>query len=234
MTRRWAPVAAAAAVVVLVLTIALLAGRGPDRPSAVAPAAPAAPAPPSPASPSSPAEASDGPDTAVSSGAEPTPAPSAKPQPSAAASTAPTAAVRSPAPPPPPPSASAAPPPPPPPPPPSPGPGRAALPFDAAYGTDDPNEVIVQYGDSSSCPHENVTKAVRESTDTVVVALTADAQQPERACTADYRQMLVPVALARPLGTRRVLDAATGKEVEVDRSCSRPFQNPPPPRDCTQ
>lgn len=117
-------------------------------------------------------------------------------------------------------------------PPPSPV-ARSSFSFDAAYGTDEPNEVVVQYGDSSSCPHTNVRHTVRESPDRVVVTLEADAMDPGRACTADYRQRLVPVRLQQPLGDRVLVDGSRDEPVAVDRSCNRPFGNPPPPKDCT-
>ncbi len=125
-----------------------------------------------------------------------------------------------------------APPPPAPRPSPEPTGARAAFSFDAAYGTDEPYEVVVQYGDSSSCPHARVTHLVSESADEVVVTLEADAQDPGRACTADYRQRLVPVQLQQPLGRRVVVDGSRREQVPVDRSCRRPFAEPPPPKDC--
>ena len=240
MSARWAPIAAAAAVAGLVVTIALVTGGGADPDASRALGAGEASPTASPVAPASDEgqspEPSTAPDTPVSTQAA---APSAKPSAASPAAEPPSSPAPRPARPAPSP-ASAKPVPPPPPPPPPPAspepaqqPGRSALPFDAAYGTDEPYEVIVQYGDSGSCPHENVTKKVRETADTVVVALTADTQPADRACTADYRQMLVPVPLSQPLGSRRVIDAATGREVEVDRKCSRPFRNPPPPKDCT-
>jgi hypothetical protein len=92
--------------------------------------------------------------------------------------------------------------------------------------------VVVQYGDSSSCPHSAVTHAVRESAERVVVTLTADAMDPGRACTADYRAMLVPVRLEQPLGDRVLVDGHRSEPVPVDRACSRPSYAPPPPKDC--
>ena len=109
---------------------------------------------------------------------------------------------------------------------------RAAFSFDAAYGTDEPREVVVQYGDSSSCPHARVTHTVQETAERVVVTLEADAMDPGRACTADYRQMLVYVALASPMGDRVLVDGSRNEPVKVDRSCQRDFANPPPPKDC--
>lgn len=107
---------------------------------------------------------------------------------------------------------------------------RAMLSFDSAFPGDDPKTVIVQYGDSSGCPHQAVTHAVKESAESVVVLLEADAQPAERACTLDYRQMLVTVRLLSPLGSRTVVDGSRGTPVPVDRSCARPMGDPPVPR----
>lgn len=230
--RPWAPVAAAAAVLV-VSAAALLVGGADDGPDRVAlpPAASEASASPTPtAQPSAepaPAGSAEPADEAPAGpGLQPAPRPSGRPEPTsepdAPASTAPGPSSPAPRRP------SAAPSPPAP----SPGAARADFAFDAAYGTDEPREVVVQYGDSSSCPHERVTHAVTESADRVVVTLTADAQDPGRACTADYRQRLVPVRLQEPLGDRVLVDGSRGEQVPVDRSCSRPFAQPPPPRDC--
>lgn len=224
--RRWFPAAAAVAVVVLVGAVALVL-TGDDEPGRVATLpAPSAPASPTPAAPlptptpvrataptTAPAPPAADPDAPVSSDDEPTAAPSTAPRRTAAPAPAPSTL-------------------------PTPGPApsgaaRTSFGFDAAYGTDEPDEVVVQYGDSSSCPHVDVTHAVRESAERVVVTLEADAADPGRACTADYRQMLVPVRLAQPLGDRVLVDGHRGEAVPVDRSCSRPFGNPPPPRDCT-
>lgn len=112
-----------------------------------------------------------------------------------------------------------------------PGPtGRAMLAFDSAFPADDPRTVIVQYGNSSGCPHQAVTHAVKESADSVVVLLEADAQPGERACTSDYRQMLVTVRLRSPLDSRTVVDGSRGTPVPVDRSCARPMGGPPVPK----
>ena len=109
---------------------------------------------------------------------------------------------------------------------------RQSFGFDAAYPTDDTTTIIVQYGDSGSCPREQVTHVAKESAESVVVLLEAATQPAEQACTSDYRQVLVPVELQAPLGTRTLLDASRGEAVNVDRSCARPMGNPPPPKDC--
>jgi hypothetical protein len=118
-------------------------------------------------------------------------------------------------------------------PPPAPVGPRSSFGFDTAYPTDDPKQVIVQYGDSGSCPHTGVTHLVKESADAVVVTLEGDGQPPDRACTADYRQMLVTVDLGAALGHRTVIDGSRGTEVAVDRSCHHPMAEPAPPKDCT-
>ena len=231
MDRRWAPAAAAAAVVALVVTVTLVvAARDGDPPtdSALQPPAASEPATPDPAPSASAEPRSDAPTATPPAQIAPTPGSAST------AATEPQAPDRSPAAPP----ATSAPAPAPaprslpPPASPAPGAGRAAFSFDAAYGTDEPREVIVQYGDSSSCPHEDVRSTVQESADRVVVTLEADAVPPERACTADYRQMLVPIRLSGPLGDRVLIDGSRGEPVTVDRSCQRVFSNPPPPKDC--
>lgn len=109
---------------------------------------------------------------------------------------------------------------------------RCAFAFDAVFPTDEPNVVVVQYGDSGSCPRANVAPLVKESSDSVVVTLEADGQ-PDQPCTDDYRQQLVTITLASPLGERDVIDGSRGEPVAVDRTCSRPMGQPPAPKSCT-
>ena len=71
-----------------------------------------------------------------------------------------------------------------------------------------PNEVIIEYGDSGSCPHTHVTHQVKEDSAAVYVYLQADPQKPGVACTDDYRAVLVTVELQAPLGNRKVYDAS--------------------------
>jgi hypothetical protein len=115
---------------------------------------------------------------------------------------------------------------------PAPSAARSDFSFDTVFLSDDPKTVIVQYGDSGSCPHTHVTHLAKESADSVVVMLEGDTQPADQACTADYRQMLVSVTLQSPLGNRKVIDAASGKPVTVDRSCARPMGEPVPPKSC--
>ncbi|MCW2573469.1 MAG: hypothetical protein JWO88_3527 [Frankiales bacterium] len=115
---------------------------------------------------------------------------------------------------------------------PAPSTARSAFSFDTVFPTDDPKTVIVQYGDSGSCPHTHVTHLAKESADSVFVNLEGDTQPADQACTADYRQMLAPVGLQSPLGNRTVIDASTGKPVTIDRSCARPMGEPVPPKSC--
>src|SRR5206468_892945 len=70
---------------------------------------------------------------------------------------------------------------------------RAPLAFDKAARGTSPDQVVVTYGDSSSCPHTNVTHEVKEDATTVYVILQADAPDPGTACTEDYRAMPVVV-----------------------------------------
>lgn len=126
---------------------------------------------------------------------EPTPAPTSKPEPGA--STEPGGQV------PPAPPASG-----------EPGTARQSLPVDGASAGKG-NWLIAVYGDSSSCPHQNVTGVAKESADTVWVLLEADAPVPNtlQACTDDYVAMHVSVPLQAPLGDRRVVDITTNKPV---------------------
>lgn len=110
---------------------------------------------------------------------------------------------------------------------------RSTFGFDAAFPADEPQLVIVQYGDSGSCPHTNVTHSVKETSDSIVVTLEADAMEAKRACTDDYRQQLVTVKLAAPLGDRKVIDGSRGEPVAVDRTCARPMGGPPVPSGTT-
>jgi hypothetical protein len=109
---------------------------------------------------------------------------------------------------------------------------RSAFGFDTVFPTDEPNVIIVQYGDSGSCPHTNVTPTVKESSESVVVFLEADAFPPGQACTDDYRQQLVTLKLQAPLGDRPVMDGSRGERVAVDRTCARPMGQPPAPKGC--
>lgn len=111
---------------------------------------------------------------------------------------------------------------------------RSSFSFDAAFPADEPNLLTVQYGDSGSCPHMNVTPLVKESADSIVVTLEGDAQSTKQACTDDYRQQLVPLKLERPLGDRTVIDGSTGKQVAVDRTCARPMGAPAAPKNCVK
>jgi hypothetical protein len=109
---------------------------------------------------------------------------------------------------------------------------RSSFGFDAAYPTDEAKQVIVQYGDSGSCPRTHVAQQVKETASSVIVVLDADTQPPDRACTADYRQMLVTISLASPLGNRTIIDGSRDEPVAVDRHCARPMTQPAPPKDC--
>jgi hypothetical protein len=109
---------------------------------------------------------------------------------------------------------------------------RSSFSFDAAFPADEPNVLIVQYGDSGSCPHTNVQPLVKESADSVVVTLEGDTQPGKQICTDDYRQQLVTLKLASPLADRKVIDGSRGEPVAVDRTCGRPMRKPPAPKSC--
>jgi hypothetical protein len=123
---------------------------------------------------------------------EPTPEPTSKPEPGA--STEPGGAV--------------------PPVPPATDPGTARQPVrvDKAYAGEG-DALVAVYGQSGSCPLENVTSQVKEGADTVWLALEADAPAPNRACTDDYGTVELVVKLQAPLGDRTVVDLSTNKPV---------------------
>lgn len=89
------------------------------------------------------------------------------------------------------------------------------LSVDAASRGAKPNELVVQYGDSSSCPWQHVTHKVKEDSTTIYMLLQADPRKPGIACTADYLPRKVTVELQSPLADRKVVDATTAKAVPV-------------------
>ncbi|MCW2599782.1 MAG: large rane protein [Frankiales bacterium] len=97
----------------------------------------------------------------------------------------------------------------------APAPARTPLSFDSAYRAGTANAVVVQYGDSTSCPHQHVTHAVKESDTAVIVVLVADSRDPNLICTDNYSPVKLEIALKAPLGPRRVIDGTTGREIPV-------------------
>ena len=93
--------------------------------------------------------------------------------------------------------------------------GREAFAFDAAYVDADPKVLVVQYGDSGSCPSEAVRHDVVEQPGRVVVTLTRTPMPTDRACTADYQIKLVRIALTAPLGSREVVDGSRSVPVPI-------------------
>ena len=93
--------------------------------------------------------------------------------------------------------------------------GRQAFAFDAAYVDADPKVLVVQYGDSGSCPSEAVRHDVAEKPDRVVVTLTRTPMDTDQACTADYQIKLVRIALTAPLDSREVIDGSRSVPVPV-------------------
>jgi hypothetical protein len=100
--------------------------------------------------------------------------------------------------------------------------GREAFAFDAAYVDADPKVLVVQYGDSGSCPSEAVRHDVVEQPGRVVVTLTRTPMPTDRACTADYQIKLVRIALTVPLGSREVVDGSRSVPVPLTTN-SPPF-----------
>ena len=99
---------------------------------------------------------------------------------------------------------------------------REAFAFDAAYADVDPMVLVVQYGDSGSCPSEAVRHDVAERPGRVVVTLTRTPMPTDRACTADYQIKLVRIALTAPLGSREVVDGSRTVPVPITTN-SPPF-----------
>ena len=92
---------------------------------------------------------------------------------------------------------------------------RTQLAFDAAHRAKTADALLVQYGDSSSCKHQNVTPLAKEDATTVYVQLESDRMDTLVACTEDYTAVTVQVDLQAPLGQRKVVDLTTGKQVPV-------------------
>jgi hypothetical protein len=95
------------------------------------------------------------------------------------------------------------------------GPAREAFSFDKAARGDQPDQLVVTYGDSSTCVHENVTAQAKEDADTVYVVLEADTRDPDVACTEDYKPVERTLRLQAPLADRKVVDASSGKPVPL-------------------
>lgn len=91
-----------------------------------------------------------------------------------------------------------------------PGPARSPLAFDGAVLVD--GALSVRYG--SVCV-AGVTADAKEDADSVTVVLQQDTPPPDQACIELYQPTFVPIALSAPLGSRRVVDAATGRAVTV-------------------
>jgi len=100
--------------------------------------------------------------------------------------------------------------------------GREPFAFDAVYDDTDPRVLLVRYGDSGSCPSQDLRHEVVEDADRIVVTLTRSAKPGDLACTADYRAVLVPVTLAAPRGDREVLDGSRKEPIPVSTG-SPPF-----------
>lgn len=94
-------------------------------------------------------------------------------------------------------------------------PAREAISFDQAFRGSTPASVVVQFGQSGSCPRTNVTHSVKESADAVYVVLEADRLPADQACTADYNPVKVTVKLQAALGDRKVFDASRNSEVRL-------------------
>jgi hypothetical protein len=101
------------------------------------------------------------------------------------------------------------------PPPPADQPRREPLAFDQAFRGSTANTVVVQFGESGSCPRSGVTHQVKETPEAIYVVLEADAYPPETACTADYHAVKRTVKLASALGNRKVYDGTRNTRVTL-------------------
>lgn len=90
-------------------------------------------------------------------------------------------------------------------------PSRVPFGFDAAKAGAAPDQLVLGYSDSSSCPHAHITPLVKESTDTVYVQLEADARPTGLACTTNAVAKTVAVPLQFPLAGRKVFDLTGDK-----------------------
>jgi len=99
---------------------------------------------------------------------------------------------------------------------------RQAFGFDAAYADPDPLVLVVRYGDSSSCPSAAVRHTVVQEPTRVVVTLTRASIPADRACTSDYGAKVVRISLARPLGSRTVIDGSRARPVPLSTG-TQPF-----------
>ncbi|HUR15357.1 MAG TPA: hypothetical protein VM097_12815 [Mycobacteriales bacterium] len=93
-----------------------------------------------------------------------------------------------------------------------PGTARQPVRVDKAYAGEG-STLIAVYGQSGSCPLENVIGEAKETADAVYLVLQADAPVADRACTDDYNAVEHVVRLQAPLGDRKVVDASTNKPV---------------------
>lgn len=99
--------------------------------------------------------------------------------------------------------------------PPTPAPAAVPVPLLSAARTADPAVLSVTY-DDGGCGHTGVTSAVKEDATDVVVLLRADPPPPDQgACPAIARPTALLLHLRAPLGTRGVVDGATGKPVTL-------------------
>lgn len=99
---------------------------------------------------------------------------------------------------------------------------RETFRFDSAYAAPDSMVLVIQYGDSGSCPSEAVRHDVVERPDRIVVTLTRTLMPGGRPCTADYQIKLVRITLTAPLGSREVVDGSRTVPVPVTTG-SAPF-----------
>jgi hypothetical protein len=95
-----------------------------------------------------------------------------------------------------------------------PAPAQQGVPLLGASRSADATAVAVTY-DNGGCGRRNLTHAVKESPDSVVVLLQADPPPPDQMCTADSRPAALVVQLEAPLAERAVVDGSTGRTVPL-------------------
>jgi hypothetical protein len=75
--------------------------------------------------------------------------------------------------------------------------------------------LVVRYGDSSSCPSEDVRHTVVQEPDRIVVTLTREPMPGDRPCTSDYGAKLFRISLTAPLASRAVIDGSRKTPVPI-------------------
>ncbi len=94
-------------------------------------------------------------------------------------------------------------------------PSRVLFGFEAAKAGAAPDQLVLGYSDSSSCPHAHITPLVKESSDAVYVQLEADARPTGLACTTNAAAKKVAVALQFLFADRKVFNLTGDKTIPL-------------------